>query len=233
MRSALVVPAAGRGDRLGLGRPKALVDLAGRPLLVHALERARASGVVDVVVVVAPPAGCEVVRSALAGLDLPDLRVVEGGRERQDSVRAGLVALPDDVDVVLVHDAARCLTPPGVFTAVVAAVRAGAVAVVPVLPVSDTVKRVAGDVVVETVDRRELAAVQTPQGFAPGPLLRAHEAAAGAAPATDDAGMLEALGHPVRTVPGDDLAFKVTRPLDLVLAEAVLAGGPVPARAAR
>jgi len=219
----LVVPAAGRGDRLGAGRPKALVELAGEPLLVHAVRRAASSGVVDVVVVVCPDGAVDEVTTLLTPLQLPDLRVVPGGAERQDSVRLGLRAVDDeDVDVVLVHDAARCLTPPDVFTAVVAAVRAGAVAVVPVLPVTDTVKRVRGDVVVETVDRSELVAVQTPQGFAPGPLVRAHEAARGAAPATDDAGMLESLGHPVRTVPGAERAFKVTRPLDLVLAAALL-----------
>ncbi|WP_308469807.1 2-C-methyl-D-erythritol 4-phosphate cytidylyltransferase [Kineococcus rubinsiae] len=218
----LVVPAAGRGDRLGAGRPKALVELAGEPLLVHAVRRAALSGVVDVVVVVAPDGAVDEVTELLTPLQLPDLRVVPGGAERQDSVRLGLLAVDEDVDVVLVHDAARCLTPPEVFVAVVAAVRAGAVAVVPALPVTDTVKRVRGDLVLETVDRSALVAVQTPQGFAPGPLVRAHEAARGAAPATDDAGMLEALGHPVRTVPGAERAFKVTRPLDLVLAEALL-----------
>ncbi|WP_255818582.1 2-C-methyl-D-erythritol 4-phosphate cytidylyltransferase [Kineococcus sp. TRM81007] len=225
MTCALVVPAAGRGERLGAGLPKALVAAAGEPLLVHALRRALDSGVVDVVVVVAPEGEQQRVHVLLAPLGLPDLRVVIGGAERQDSVRRGLAALPEDVDVVLVHDAARCLTPPSVFRSVVEAVRAGGVAVVPVLPVSDTVKRVAAGRVLETVDRRELVAVQTPQGFAPGPLRRAHEAATGAAPATDDAGMLEALGHEVLTVVGDDAAFKITRPVDLVLAEALLRGG--------
>jgi len=218
----LVVPAAGRGDRLGAGRPKALVELAGEPLLLHAVRRAASSGVVDVVIVVCPEGAVDEVTALLGPLRLPDLRVVPGGAQRQESVRRGLLVVDDDVDVVLVHDAARCLTPPDVFVAVVAAVRAGAVAVVPALPVTDTVKRVRGDVVVETVDRSELVAVQTPQGFAPGPLRRAHDAARGTAPATDDAGMLESLGHPVRTVPGAERAFKVTRPLDLVLAEALL-----------
>ncbi|WP_432503710.1 2-C-methyl-D-erythritol 4-phosphate cytidylyltransferase [Kineococcus arenarius] len=205
--------------------PKALVPLAGEPLLLHALRRAAASGVVDVVVVVAPEGEEQRVRELLAPLGLGDLRVVAGGPERQDSVRRGLAVLPADVDVVLVHDAARCLTPPSVFRTVVAAVRGGAVAVVPALAVSDTVKRVVGGRVVETVDRRELVAVQTPQGFSCAPLRAAHEAAASGAPATDDAGMLEALGHEVVTVAGEDAAFKVTRPVDLVLAEALLSGG--------
>ena len=196
----------------------------GEPLLVHAVRRAAASGVIDVVVVVAPTAACDEVHALLAPL-VPGVVVVPGGAERQDSVRRGLDALPDDVDVVLVHDAARCLTPPAVFAGVVAAVRAGSPAVVPVLPVSDTVKRVAGDTVVETVDRSELVAVQTPQGFAAGPLRAAHAAAAPGTAATDDAGLLESLGHPVRVVPGHQHAFKVTRPVDLVLARALLAEG--------
>ncbi len=186
------------------------------------MRRAAASGVIDVVVVVAPAGACDEVAGSLRPL-LPDVVVVPGGAERQDSVRLGLDALPDDVDVVLVHDAARCLTPPAVFAAVVSAVRAGAPAVIPVLPVSDTVKRVAGDQVVETVERAELVAVQTPQGFDRSALQAAHAAAAPGAAATDDAGMLEALGHPVLTVPGHDHAFKVTRPLDLLLAHALLA----------
>ena len=191
---------------------------------MHAVRRAAASGVIDVVVVVAPTAACDEVHALLAPL-VPGVVVVPGGAERQDSVRRGLDALPDDVDVVLVHDAARCLTPPAVFAGVVAAVRAGSPAVVPVLPVSDTVKRVAGDTVVETVDRSELVAVQTPQGFAAGPLRAAHAAAAPGTAATDDAGLLESLGHPVRVVPGHQHTFKVTRPVDLVLARALLAEG--------
>ena len=189
---------------------------------MHAVRRAAASDVVDVVVVVAPAAACDEVRLLLKPL-VEDVIVVPGGSERQDSVRLGLEALPDDVDVVLVHDAARCLTPPGVFVAVVDAVRAGAPAVIPVLPVSDTVKRVSGRAVVETVDRSELVAVQTPQGFAAQTLRAAHAAAAPGAAATDDAGMLEALGHPVLVVAGHEHAFKVTRPVDLVLARALLA----------
>jgi 2-C-methyl-D-erythritol 4-phosphate cytidylyltransferase len=174
------------------------------------------------VVVVAPASACDEVSALLSPLGV-DVIVVPGGAERQDSVRSGLEALPADVDVVLVHDAARCLTPPEVFATVVAAVRAGAPAVIPVLPVSDTIKRVAGRSVVETVDRTELVAVQTPQGFAVGPLRAAHAAAVPGTAATDDAGMLESLGHPVSVVPGHEHAFKVTRPVDLVLAHALLA----------
>ncbi|MFC0465299.1 2-C-methyl-D-erythritol 4-phosphate cytidylyltransferase [Kineococcus gynurae] len=222
----LVVPAAGRGDRLAAGRPKAFVLLAGEPLLVHAVRGALSSGVVDVVVVVVPAGMRDTVLELLAPLDCPDLRVVVGGGERQDSVRAGVHALPSDVDGVLVHDAARSLAPPRVFVDVVAALEAGAVAVVPTLAVSDTIKRVVDGVVVETVDRRELAVVQTPQGFRHDALHAAHEAARGAAPATDDAGILEALGHEVRVVPGAPEAIKITLPQDLLLAEVLVGAAP-------
>jgi 2-C-methyl-D-erythritol 4-phosphate cytidylyltransferase len=138
-------------------------------------------------------------------------------------VARALAALPAEVDLVLVHDAARCLVPPAVVEAVVAALRAGAPAVVPVLPVGDTIKQVdAAGGVVRTVPRAALRAVQTPQGFARDVLERAHRT--GAPGATDDASLVEALGLPVATVAGAEEAFKVTRPLDLLLAEAVLRG---------
>jgi 2-C-methyl-D-erythritol 4-phosphate cytidylyltransferase len=216
-----VVPAAGAGTRLGPGVPKALRLLAGEPLLLHAVRRLRACPEVGPVVV-AVPAGAEAdVTALLAGLGAT---VVAGGAERQDSVAAGLAALPAEVELVLVHDAARALVPPSVVAAVVAALREGAEAVVPVLPVADTVKRVDGEgVVVATVPRGDLRAVQTPQGFRRDVLERAHRTSA---PVTDDASMVEALGVRVRTVPGDPEAFKVTTAFDLQVAEAVLRGRP-------
>lgn len=216
MRVGALVPAAGRGDRLGPGAPKALRALAGEPLLVHAVRALRACADVGPVVVAAPPDDVRHVRGLV-----PDALVVAGGAERSDSVRRALAALPADVDVVLVHDAARCLVPAEVVERVVAAVRAGADAVVPVLPLADTVKEVDGDVVVRTASRADLRAVQTPQGFRRAVLERAH---ARTADATDDAALVEALGLPVTTVPGHEEAFKVTRPLDLLLAAAVLRG---------
>jgi 2-C-methyl-D-erythritol 4-phosphate cytidylyltransferase len=220
---AAVVPAAGRGERLGPGTPKALRMLGAVPLLAHAVRGLAEARLVDLVVVAAPPDGVGEVKAALAGYESSAaVRVVEGGPTRQQSVRAALDSLPDEVDVVLVHDAARPLAPVELVDAVVSAVHRGAEAVVPVVPVADTVKRVdASDVVVETLDRSALRAVQTPQGFRRAVLTRAH--AGGAADATDDAGLVERLGVPVRTVPGSEEAFKVTRPLDLVLAETVLA----------
>lgn len=146
---------------------------------------------------------------------VPDAIVVRGGAERSDSVRAGLHAVPD-VDLVLVHDAARALTPPRLFVDVVAALRDGERAVVPGLPVADTLKRVdAHGRVLDTPDRSELRAVQTPQGFDAALLRDAHS---GGGDATDDAGLVEAMGVPVTVVPGDPLAFKVTTPFDLAIA---------------
>lgn len=220
----MLVPAAGRGERLGAGPPKALRELAGQPLLLHAVRRLRAAAGVSVVVVAAPPEQLAVVRRLLGELAV----VVAGGPDRQASVAAALAALPPEVDLVLVHDAARCLVPAAVVERVVAALRGGAPAVVPVLPLTDTVKQVDGaGTVVRTVARDALRAVQTPQGFARPVLARAHAAAGDApsGPVTDDASLVEALGIPVTTVAGSEEAFKVTRPLDLVLAEAVLARG--------
>ena len=221
-----LVAAAGRGERLGPGTPKALRPLAGAPLLVHSVRALAAARNVALVVVAAPPDQLAPVRTLLEGHDTgADLRVVTGGATRQDSVRLALAALPGDVDVVLVHDAARPLVPVDLVDAVATAVRAGAPAVVPALPLADTVKVVAGDLVRETLDRSVLRAVQTPQGFRRAVLEAAHAAAGGdgARDATDDAGLVERLGEPVRVLPGAEEAFKVTRPLDLVLAEAVLA----------
>jgi 2-C-methyl-D-erythritol 4-phosphate cytidylyltransferase len=215
---AVVVPAAGAGTRPGPGAPTALRLRAGEPLLVHAVRRLRECPSVGPVVVAAPAGAVDEVAGLLAAFDVT---VVAGGAERQDSVRLGLAALPAEVDLVLVHDAARALVPVSVVESVVAALRSGAAAVVPVVPVADTVKRVTGDVVVETVPREELVAAQTPQGFQRAVLERAH---ADSPLATDDASMVEALGVKVVTVPGSPQAFKVTTPLDLLAAEAVLRG---------
>ncbi|MFD3742096.1 2-C-methyl-D-erythritol 4-phosphate cytidylyltransferase [Streptomyces sp. CB00316] len=233
-RTAAVIPAAGRGIRLGPGAPKALRALGGTPMLIHAVRAMAASRAVSLVVVVAPPDGAPEVKHLLDEHALPertDYLVVPGGDTRQESVGLGLDALPEDIAVVLVHDAARPLVPVDTVDAVVEAVRNGAAAVVPALPLTDTVKEVepaevAGEPepVLSTPVRARLRAVQTPQGFDRDTLVRAHaEVALDGEGATDDAGMVERLGTPVVVVPGHEEAFKVTRPLDLVLAEAVLA----------
>ncbi|WP_326650824.1 2-C-methyl-D-erythritol 4-phosphate cytidylyltransferase [Streptomyces sp. NBC_01750] len=232
-RTAAVIPAAGRGVRLGPGAPKALRALSGTPMLIHAVRAMAASRAVSLVVVVAPPDGAPEVKNLLDAHALPertDFLVVAGGDTRQESVRLGLEALPDNISVVLVHDAARPLVPVDTVDAVIEAVRDGAPAVVPALPLADTVKEVEPkekgepEPVVATPERARLRAVQTPQGFDRDTLVRAHETVAvNGEGATDDAGMVEQLGVPVVVVPGHEEAFKVTRPLDLVLAEAVLA----------
>jgi 2-C-methyl-D-erythritol 4-phosphate cytidylyltransferase len=222
---AAVVPAAGRGERLGPGAPKALRELAGTPMLVHAVRGLLRARLVDLVVVAAPPGGEAEVRAVLDTYDVSkEVRVVTGGATRQESVRRSIDALPDDVDVVLVHDAARPLAPSELADAVVARVRGGADAVVPGLPVADTIKRVGpGSVVTETLARSELVAVQTPQGFTRELLTKAHDAAVvDGYDATDDAGLVERVGASVTVVPGSAEAFKVTRPADLVYAEALL-----------
>ncbi|KOT33872.1 2-C-methyl-D-erythritol 4-phosphate cytidylyltransferase [Streptomyces caelestis] len=229
-RTAAVIPAAGRGVRLGPGAPKALRVLGGMPMLIHAVHAMADSRAVSLVVVVAPPDGAPEVRSLLDAHALPertDVVVVPGGESRQESVKLGLDALPPGYDIVLVHDAARPLVPVDTVDAVIEAVRDGAPAVVPALPLADTVKQVEPaapgepEPVVATPDRSLLRAVQTPQGFDRATLVRAHETVRG--DVTDDASMVEQLGLTVVTVPGHEEAFKVTRPLDMVLAEAVLA----------
>jgi 2-C-methyl-D-erythritol 4-phosphate cytidylyltransferase len=214
---AVIVPAAGAGVRLGGDIPKALRVLAGEPLLVHAVRRLRQAESVGLVVVAAPPASIDLVRDLL-----PDATVVAGGATRQESVALALQAVPDLFEIVLVHDAARALTPPDLVDLVAAAVRDGHGAVIPVLPVVDTIKRVdAGEDVIATVDRSELRAVQTPQGFRREILIKAHTEALD--DHTDDAGMVEKLGLAVHCVPGSAYAMKITRPIDLIVAQALVA----------
>jgi 2-C-methyl-D-erythritol 4-phosphate cytidylyltransferase len=221
LRTAVIVPAAGRGERLGPGAPKALRTLAGQPILLHAVRNLATARDIDMIVVAVPEDSVEESRALLAGIELP-LVIVSGGETRQDSVARALLALPPEVDVVLVHDAARPLVPSEVVDRVAAAVRAGAPAVIPTLGVVDTIKEVDADGVVQaTLDRSRLHAVQTPQGFVRDVLQMAHAASDGA-DATDDAGMVERMGVKVHVVPGHEEAFKITRPLDLVLAEAIL-----------
>ena len=224
MSVVALVPAAGRGERLGMDVAKAFVPIAGQPLLLHAVRGVLAAGCVDAVVVAVPPADVDRSTAVLSPLG-PAVSVVAGGSTRVESVRLALrradTLLPA-IDVVLVHDAARAFTPPDVFAAVVAAVRAGRPAVVPVLPLVDTVKQVDGaGRVVSTVDRSSLRSVQTPQAFAPDVLRRAHSGD-GRCAVTDDAGLVEAIGEPVHAVPGHAHALKITTPFDLAVAEAVL-----------
>ncbi|HEU4347111.1 MAG TPA: 2-C-methyl-D-erythritol 4-phosphate cytidylyltransferase [Actinoplanes sp.] len=216
---AVIVPAAGAGVRLGPGTPKAFRLLGGEQLLVHAVRRVAAAPSVRMIVVAAPPGEVETVRKMLA--PVAEVTVVAGGAERQASVAAALAAVPAELDIVLVHDAARALTPPRLIESVAAAVRGGRPAVIPVLPVVDTIKMVGpGEEVRGTLDRSVLRSVQTPQGFRHDVLAAAH--AAPSDPHTDDAGLVEKTGVTVTCVPGTELALKITRPVDLILAEALI-----------
>ena len=214
MRAVGIVAAAGSGLRLGADRPKALVELAGRPLVAWAVDALRGGGVAEVVVAV-PAADREAFAAAL-----PGIRLVDGGASRTASVRAALAAVGEGFDAVLVHDAARPLTPPDVVARVLAALAAGARAVVPVLPVADTTVVVddAG-MVSGALPREPLRRVQTPQGFSRATLDAAYAKLPAHAELTDDAAVVHTAGVKVATVPGDERAAKVTVPYDLALAE--------------
>ncbi len=207
MSTGVILVGAGSGERFG--QPKALVELAGKTLLAHAADAFDAI-----------PHRVAVVRAEdVDAVSLPGWTVVAGGRRRRDSVACGLAALPSSTKRVLVHDVAR----PFVSKALVARLMAcSAPCVIPVIPIPDTVKEVDGDRVVRTLPRARLAAVQTPQLFDFGLLERALRATA--ADATDEAGLVEALGEPVQTVPGAPQNLKITTPTDLIVAGALLSG---------
>jgi 2-C-methyl-D-erythritol 4-phosphate cytidylyltransferase len=216
-----VIVAAGSGSRLGAGQPKAMVCLGGRPILNWSVASFGNHPQIDELVVVVP---AERVAGIAAELASPTVQVVAGGASRQESVAAGLSALSDAVQHVLIQDAARPLVSTELISAVLAALADGAEAVVPVLPVLDTIRQVDdGGQLLRTVDRGRLRRVQTPQGFQL-TVLRAAHAAGSVEAATDDAALVEALGRPVGTVPGDEAAFKITTQYDLRLAELLVSG---------
>ncbi|WP_369132587.1 2-C-methyl-D-erythritol 4-phosphate cytidylyltransferase [Modestobacter sp. I12A-02662] len=216
MHAVGIVAAAGSGLRLGAELPKALVRLGGRPLVCWAVESLRAGGVDEVVVAVPEPQ-----RAAFTAVLPADVAVVVGGDTRTASVRAALAAARELADVVLVHDAARPLTPPDVIGRVLRALAGGARAVVPVLPVVDTTVVVdEGGVVIGDLPRPPLRRVQTPQGFDRVTLVDAYARLHGDATGfTDDASVVRAAGIPVHTVDGDERAAKITVAHDLALAE--------------
>ncbi|MFG6403584.1 2-C-methyl-D-erythritol 4-phosphate cytidylyltransferase [Microbacterium sp. P04] len=227
-RLAVIVVAAGAGTRLGAGGPKAFIGLDEDSILRHALANVFAGPEAQVVIVT--PTGFEgdalTDALAVAGDRRELITVVTGGRARQDSVAAGLAAVWADVEYVLVHDAARALTPPAVFDRVISSLDAGLPAVIPALPVVDTLKRIAGTSVSAAVDRSEIVAAQTPQGFRRDLLVTAYRVAS--REFTDDAALVADAGHPVAVVAGDPLAFKITTPQDLDRARHLVA--PLPTR---
>lgn len=213
MEAWAVVVAAGSGARFGA--PKQFADLAGRPVLEWSLETARKA--CAGVVLVLPPE-----RAGQASRAWDADAVVAGGATRSASVRAGLEAVPGRVEVVAVHDAARPLAPLDLWRAVIEAVAAGADAAIPASPVTDTVKEVGEGGHLVTLDRSRLVAVQTPQAFRAGIIRQVHRAEA---EATDDAALVEAAGGTVELVPAPAYNLKITSPIDLVIAAALLEVG--------
>jgi 2-C-methyl-D-erythritol 4-phosphate cytidylyltransferase len=217
-----VLAAAGRGERLGSDRPKAFARLGGRPLLAESLERLEGSDWIDAIVIAAPPEWEE--PSILVAEEIAATKVssaVTGGETRSESVRLALADVPGDAAAVLVHDAARPLVPDDVIERVLAPLGEGWDGAVPVLPLSDTVKRVDGEQVVETLPRGELVAAQTPQAFAADVLRQA--LAGDVSGATDCASLVEACGGRVKVVQGDPKLLKITSAEDLGLVESWLA----------
>jgi len=212
---AAILVAAGSGLRLHAPVPKAFVEVDGRTLLDRAAQAFTDHADIGPVVVVAPASHVAEARRLTGSC------VVSGGATRQASDAAGLPAAPADAEFVIVHDVARPFVPPEVIHAVVAALRDGADAVVPVLPMNDTVRRVGADgALAGVVDRSQLVRVQTPQGFRRTVLVEAHRCGVGTE-ATDDAALVEALGVEVVAVSGDEEAFKITTPWDVACAEAL------------
>ncbi|CAB4536440.1 MAG: 2-C-methyl-D-erythritol 2,4-cyclodiphosphate synthase [Actinobacteria bacterium] len=205
--TAVIIPAAGSGERLGANLPKALVQIVGRTLLEHSYFRLSP---VAAQVIVAAPAGFEDNFRELLG---DSATIVTGGTTRTQSVKSALAALHPDIKYVLVHDAARALASTDLAERVLAALAGGDVAVIPGLAVADTIKEIDNDSeVLATPDRSHLVAVQTPQGFDRQTLVDAHQSGV---EATDDAALVELLGKKVRIIPGEASAFKITHPEDI------------------
>jgi 2-C-methyl-D-erythritol 4-phosphate cytidylyltransferase len=225
MRTVAIVPAAGSGNRMGRDVSKQYLSLGGRPLLVHTLKVFEECPLVDALLVVVPPQDVEFVRTVLAPWDMKKVAgVVPGGKERQDSVRAGIEALDSDAGVVIIHDGVRpFITVELISQCIRAAGEEGAVTVG--VPVKDTIKEVAPDGrVMRTCDRSLLWLTQTPQAFRRDIIENAHRAAVrDGFRGTDDTSLVERLGIAVRMIRGDYGNIKITTPEDLVIAEALLA----------
>lgn len=218
-----VIVAAGSGQRIGAGRNKVLLEVAGRPLLAHTLTHlAACRALAEIVIVVKEADQAEIAAVASACPISPTIRFARGGAERADSVRSGVAATDPAAEVILIHDAARPFVAPELVERLIfSAVQLGAA--IPTLPLVDTIKRVRSGQVLETLDRRELHGAQTPQAFRASELRAALARSSALATPTDDAGWFEALGYAVASVPGDPFNVKITTPHDLALAPALLA----------
>ena len=235
MTIAVVLVAAGRGERLGAGVPKAFALVAGKTLLEHSIRRIFNTDAFAQLVIAAPASHlveanqiAQVVASEVdlklglaAGSSAAKLSVVVGGDTRQQSIANALGAIAPETQIVLVHDSARALTPASVFDRVAQSVRDTGLATIPVMPIVDTIKRVAGETVLDTVDRQTLRSAQTPQGFQAFELLEAYRTAT--EDFTDDAALVQSVGATLRFVEGDAISLKITTPDDLLIAEARLA----------
>lgn len=219
---AVVLLAAGRGERLGADRPKAFVELAGKTLLEHSILNALATKNLSQLIIAVPQSYLEQTLEFEKQLsnDLVDIRVVVGGATRQESVAEALSVLAGGIEIVLVHDSARALTSTDLFNRVATAVFENQVGVIPALEVVDTIKRISGDAVRETIDRKNLVRVQTPQGFLSKVLVAAHVAAS--TDFTDDAALVQDFGGTVMVIPGEERALKITTSQDFERAKGLL-----------
>ncbi|MCB0711978.1 MAG: 2-C-methyl-D-erythritol 4-phosphate cytidylyltransferase [Ignavibacteriae bacterium] len=220
---SLILPAAGVGKRSGLNRPKQYAEIAGEPMLRWTIKAFAQLGECREIVVAIDPEWQAVAEDSVGGIS--NVRFVEGGRERQDSIRNGLNELEEKVDVILVHDAAR----PAVSTQLIRRVverAAESGAAIPAMPIAETVKRVRDNRIVETLPRANLVTAQTPQGFHPDILRRAYAHALETGfVGTDDASLVEALGERVEIVAGEPTNIKVTWPEDVERVEQILGRG--------
>ncbi len=222
---AVVLLAAGRGERLKANQPKAFVDLAGKSLLEHAVHNALATENLHQLIIAVPQSHLEQILELENQLDANgvNIRVVVGGETRQQSVAEALAVLAGGIDTILVHDSARALTSTDLFNRVAEAVAENQIGVIPGLSVTDTIKKYRGDLVEDTVDRAQLIRAQTPQGFPADLLVKAHLSAT--ADFTDDAALVQAFGGTVMMVPGEEQAMKITTPEDLEAAQGYLLMG--------
>lgn len=226
MKVAAIVPAAGRGLRMGGSVPKQFLSIGGLPLVVHSLRALQASAAIDVIVLAVPQTDIAYCRNEIVEAHgfTKVTQIIAGGKERQDSVRNALAAVPEDIDIVVVHDAVRPFLGPEMIHDVILSARSRGAAIV-ALPMRDTVKQVGADRVIErTLDRRPLWLAQTPQAFRRDWLLDAHRRAQlEGVLATDDAYLIEWAGHSVSVVEGSGENIKVTRPEDMIIGEAIMA----------
>ena len=224
LKVAAIIPAAGSGIRMGLPTPKQFFDLAGAPILIHTLKVFEQAESVGGVIVAVPAESCTWMEEQVIQYHISKvLRVIAGGRERQDSVQAGLDALPDEVEFVLVHDGVRPFVSPEIIDSCLEAIGQTGAAMVAV-PAKDTLKAVSEEgIIAQTVDRSGVWQAQTPQGARTSLLKEAFAAAKrDKITATDEAGLLERLNIPVKVIEGSERNIKITRPEDLILAKAIL-----------